>query len=166
MAGKIVLFLRTDSYFSKYSTKPKMSSELFSIQDQEQITAAIQSAENQTSGEIRVHLERSCIGNVLDRASQVFENLRMHKTKLRNGVLIYLAYEDRKFAILGDAGINSAVPENFWDEIKIRMQSRFRSGHFVDGLCEGVELAGKQLKSSFPRGHDDVNELPDKISFG
>jgi len=143
-----------------------MTSGLFTSKDQELITSAIQSAENETSGEIRVHLEKSCVGNVLDRAAQVFENLAMHKTKLRNGVLIYLAYEDRKFAILGDAGINSAVPENFWDDIKIRMQSRFRSGHFVEGLCEGVEMAGKQLKSNFPRQGDDVNELPDKISFG
>jgi uncharacterized membrane protein len=143
-----------------------MTSGLFTSKDQELITSAIQSAENETSGEIRVHLEKSCVGNVLDRAAQVFENLAMHKTKLRNGVLIYLAYEDRKFAILGDAGINSAVPENFWDDIKIRMQSRFRSGHFVEGLCEGVEMAGKQLKSNFPRQGDDINELPDKISFG
>jgi uncharacterized membrane protein len=143
-----------------------MPTELFSVQDQEQITSAIQSAENETSGEIRVHLEKSCMGNVLDRAAQVFENLAMHKTKLRNGVLFYLAYEDRKFAILGDAGINSTVPENFWDDIKIRMQSRFRAGHFVEGLCEGVEMAGNQLKSNFPRENDDINELPDKISFG
>lgn len=143
-----------------------MPTELFSEKDQELITSAIQTAENETSGEIRVHLEKSCLGNVLDRAAQVFENLEMHKTQLRNGVLIYLAYEDRKFAILGDAGINSAVPENFWDEIKIKMQSRFRAGHFVEGLCEGVEMAGKQLKSNFPRKGDDVNELPDKISFG
>jgi uncharacterized membrane protein len=80
--------------------------------------------------------------------------------------LFYLAYEDRKFAILGDAGINSNVPENFWDDIKIRMQSKFRAGHFVEGLCEGVQMAGKQLQTSYPRSEDDVNELPDKISFG
>jgi len=143
-----------------------MQTELFTPKDQDLITSAIQSAENQTSGEIRVHLEKSCTGNVLDRASHVFENLEMHKTKLRNGVLFYLAYEDRKFAILGDAGINSTVTENFWDEIKIKMQTRFRAGHFVEGLCEGVEMAGKQLQSSFPRVNDDTNELPDKISFG
>ena len=143
-----------------------MPTDLFSSKDQELITSAIQSAEFETSGEIRVHLEKSCEGNVLDRAAQVFENLAMHKTKLRNGVLFYLAYEDRKFAILGDAGINSTVPENFWDDIKIRMQSRFRAGHFVEGLCEGVEMAVNQLKSNFPRENDDINELPDKISFG
>lgn len=143
-----------------------MTHTLFSPEEQAQITSAIQSAENQTSGEIRVHLEKNCQGNVLDRAAQVFEKLDMHKTKLRNGVLFYLAYEDRKFAILGDAGINSRVAENFWDDIKIRMQHRFRAGHFVEGLCEGVEMAGQQLRQNFPKADDDVNELPDKVSMG
>jgi uncharacterized membrane protein len=143
-----------------------MAADFFNQDQQELISKAIQHAENQTSGEIRVHLEKSCVGNVLDRASQVFAKLEMHKTKLRNGVLFYLAYEDRKFAILGDAGINSRVPEDFWDQIKIKMQSRFRAGHFVEGLVEGVELAGDQLKSSFPRSADDINELSDKVSFG
>jgi len=143
-----------------------MQTTLFSQKDQELISEAIQVAEKQTSGEIRVHIEANCSGNVLDRASQVFETLQMHKTKLRNGVLFYLAHEDRKFAILGDAGINAAVPENFWDDIKIKMQVRFRSGHFVEGLCEGVHMAGHQLKANFPRSGDDVNELPDSISMG
>ena len=80
--------------------------------------------------------------------------------------MFYLAYEDRKFAILGDAGINSTVPEDFWDNITIKMQQRFRGGHFLEGLIEGVELAGHQLKSKFPRSADDINELSDKISFG
>jgi len=143
-----------------------MQPTLFSQKDQELISEAIQIAEKQTSGEIRVHIEANCSGNVLDRASQVFETLEMHKTNLRNGVLFYLAHEDRKFAILGDAGINAAVPENFWDDIKIKMQVRFRSGHFVEGLCEGVKIAGHQLQTNFPRSGDDVNELPDTISMG
>ena len=83
-----------------------MSTQIFSPEQQDLISSAIQNAENQTSGEIRVHLEKTCSGNVLDRAARVFSDLEMHKTELRNGVLFYLAYEDRKFAILGDAGIN------------------------------------------------------------
>lgn len=143
-----------------------MSTSFFSEAQQNLISKAIQGAEMETSGEIRVHLEKNCSGNVLDRAAHVFSSLEMHKTKLRNGVLFYLAYEDRKFAILGDAGINASVPENFWDDIKSKMQQRFRSGHFVEGLCEGVELAGKQLQSTFPRAEDDENELSDHISMG
>jgi uncharacterized membrane protein len=80
--------------------------------------------------------------------------------------LFYLAYEDRKFAILGDAGINSAVAEGFWDQITVRMQQKFRAGHFLEGLIEGVEMAGHQLNSNFPRSADDINELSDKVSFG
>ena len=143
-----------------------MTLEFITTEDQEKIMEAIRIAENQTSGEIRVHMEKKCGQAVLDRAAEVFEKLGMHKTKLRNGVLFYLAWEDRKFAILGDAGINSVVPDNFWDEIKVRMQICFRSGHFVEGLCEGVELAGKKLREAFPRESDDDNELSDQISLG
>lgn len=142
-----------------------MTAHFFNEDQKNLISSAIKNAELQTSGEIRVHLEATCGGNVLDRASQVFSSLQMQKTQLRNGVLFYLAYEDRKFAILGDAGINAIVPDNFWDDIKIRMQQRFRSGHFVEGLCEGVGLAGKQMQSAFPRAEDDENELSDHISM-
>jgi uncharacterized membrane protein len=100
-----------------------MNPTFLTLDQQGQISEAIKNAEIRTSGEIRVHLEANCQGNVLDRAADVFEKLEMHKTKLRNGVLFYLAYEDRKFAILGDAGINSNVSENFWDQIKIRCRA-------------------------------------------
>jgi uncharacterized membrane protein len=142
-----------------------MTTEFITTEDQDKISLAIKNAEGQTSGEIRVHLEQKCKLNVLDRAADLFAELGMHKTRLRNGVLFYLAWEDRKFAILGDAGINSVVPDNFWDEVKIRMQVRFRTGHFVEGICEGVELAGEKLREKFPRAHDDDNELPDQVSM-
>ena len=135
-------------------------------EDQEKIRQAVQRAELLTSGELRVHMERNCGVNVLDRAADVFAELGMHKTKLRNGVLFYLAWEDRKFAILGDAGINAVVPDHFWDDIKIKMQVCFRSGNFVEGICEGVELAGRMLGQEFPRQSDDQNELSDLISIG
>ena len=134
-------------------------------EDKAKIAEAIRLAEGNTSGEIRVHMEKTCKTNVLDRAAHVFSELDMQKTKLRNGVLFYLAWEDRKFAILGDAGINAVVPDNFWDDIKVRMQVCFRSGHYVEGICEGVEMAGKKLKEAFPRQDDDLNELSDEVSI-
>jgi len=134
--------------------------------DKKKIVDAIKKAELNTSGEIRVHIETSCKGNVLDRAAYIFKKLKMHKTELRNGVLFYLAYKDRKFAILGDAGINSKVPENFWDEIKEKMTAQFKEGKFAEGLSEGIIESGKQLKTHFPHQSDDVNELSDDISFG
>jgi Predicted membrane protein len=143
------------------------SQQLFSEKEKKAIVNAIKAAELNTSGEIRVHIEAHCKEkNVLDRAANVFTVLEMHKTELRNGVLFYLATADRKFAIIGDAGINKKVPNDFWKCIKDGMASKFRDGLFTDGLAEGILLAGEQLKTHFPRANDDVNELPDEISFG
>ena len=96
-------------------------SDFFTSEQKAQILDAIKNAELNTSGEIRIHIEGKCREDVLDRAAFIFKKLNMHKTKLRNGVLFYLAINDHKFAILGDAGINAVTPENFWDQIKISM---------------------------------------------
>ncbi|MDQ3536902.1 MAG: TPM domain-containing protein [Bacteroidota bacterium] len=143
-----------------------MAKEIFSEKEKEQIVKAIIQSEKNTSGEIQVHIEKHCNEDVLERATTVFSILKMHKTKLRNGFLFYLAVEDHKFAILGDVGINSVVPENFWNEIKDHMAARFKEGRFTEGLCEGINMAGSQLKDHFPLHKDDTNELPDEISFG
>jgi uncharacterized membrane protein len=143
-----------------------MAKEFFSDDEKKAIVTAIHDAEKDTSGEIKVHIESTCGGPVLDRATKVFALLEMHRTKERNGVLIYLALKDKKFAILGDQGINTRVPENFWNEIKDEMQTNFRAGKFTDGLCKGIRRAGIQLKQHFPCRPDDVNELPNDISFG
>src|SRR6056297_2830128 len=129
----------------------------FSEGDKLQIKNAIRAAELNTSGEVRVHIEKHCKEDVLDRAAYIFEKLEMHKTELRNGVLFYLAIEDHKFAILGDAGINQKVPENFWEEIKENMLNQFKEGNFTKGLSEGIMEAGNQLKAHFPYQKDDVN---------
>ncbi len=138
----------------------------FTPEQQEDVKQAILNAELDTSGEIRVHIENSCNGDVLIRAAEIFKKLKMDRTKLRNGVLIYLAIENRKFAIIGDAGINAIVPENFWEQIKFNMLSRFREGEFTLGLSEAITATGAQLKQHFPHDRDDVNELSDDISFG
>jgi len=139
--------------------------ELFTEELQKQVVAAIETAELHTSGEVRVHLDDKCKGEVLDRAAHVFEKLEMHKTEQRNGVLFYLAVEDKKFAILGDAGINQKVPDNFWEEIKSDVISNFKKGDFAGGLSSGIVKAGEQLKAHFPYQEDDVNELDNEISF-
>ena len=130
------------------------------------IKEAIGVVEHQTSGEIRVHLEESCKNEVLDRAAWLFKKLDMHKTKDRNGVLIYLSTKDRKFAIIGDIGINKVVPEGFWNAIKENMISHFTKGEFAEGIIDGIKLTGEQLKQFFPFQTDDTNELSDEISFG
>jgi uncharacterized membrane protein len=141
------------------------ASSFFTKEQQAQILAAVKEAENATSGEIRVHIETSFKGDVLDRAAWVFKKLGMYKTAERNGVLFYLAVQTRKFAIIGDAGINAKVPGGFWDDISALLKRNFSEGKFAEGLSEGILRAGEQLKTNFPYRSDDVNELPDEISF-
>jgi len=143
-----------------------MAKELFTKEQQEKIVAAVKAAELNTSGEIKVHIDRKCKEDVLDHAAYIFDELEMQKTELRNGVLIYLAVEDKKFAILGDAGINKKVANDFWDTTRDFMVGNFKEGKFTEGLAGGIQLAGEQLKAHFPYQSDDVNELSDEISFG
>ena len=141
------------------------ASRFFTKEEQARIREAIMEAEKETSGEIRVHIESGVRGKVLDRAAWIFRKIGMHATEQRNGVLFYLALKNREFAIIGDKGINSKVPDDFWDKTKDLLQEHFRKGKFTDGLVEGILLAGKQLKQQFPYQKGDVNELPDDISF-
>ena len=143
-----------------------VTSSFLSHQEQADVLAAISDAESQTSGEIRLHLESRCKGDVLDRAAMIFETLAMHKTALRNGVLFYLATEDRKFAILGDGGINAVVPEGFWNEAKDTVIAGLAAGNPSEGLASGIRLAGQQLSAHFPLEANDINELSNDISFG
>ncbi|PLX21570.1 MAG: hypothetical protein C0597_03245 [Marinilabiliales bacterium] len=140
-------------------------SQFFNEEQKKQITDAVKEAELNTSGEIRVHIEEDCKADVLDRAAYIFEKLAMHKTELRNGVLFYLSVNDRKFAILGDAGINAVTPDNFWDEIKETVISHFKNGEYAEGLSTGIKMAGEALKKNFPHQKNDINELSDEISF-
>lgn len=143
-----------------------MAQEAFTDEEKKKIVDAIKTAELNTSGEIQIHLENHCKEDVMDHAAYIFKTLKMHKTELRNGVLFYMAVKDHKFAILGDAGINEKVPEDFWDDIKEHMLSHFKNGDLTAGLSEGIKMAGEQLAAHFPFKKDDENELPDEISFG
>ncbi len=138
----------------------------FKSAEKEKIIETIGRAEKCTSGEIRVHVESITGKDVVLRAKEVFETMGMTQTELRNGVLIYLAIKDRKFAIIGDRGIDEVVPANFWDKTKDKMQELFKEGRFADGVCYGIDSAGEHLAKYFPCRADDVNELPDEISVG
>jgi uncharacterized membrane protein len=139
---------------------------LFSSSEKKQLVDAISKAEKLTSGEIRVHLEPHCKGKVLDRAADVFVTLGMNKTVLRNGVLIYVAYEDKKLAIIGDRGINEVVPDNFWDAALEIMTAHFKQGEFLKGVLYGIDESGKHLFKYFPYYAGDKNELSNDISEG
>jgi uncharacterized membrane protein len=135
-------------------------------QEEEEVIDAIQIAEQNTSGEIRVHIEKDSKKDAFERAKEVFHILEMDHTKLQNGVLIYVSLKNRTFAICGDKGINAVVPTDFWDSTKNIIQLHFKKGEFKQGLIEGILLAGEQMKKHFPWQKDDFNELTDEISKG
>ena len=144
-----------------------MKPEDFLTADQQAtVVDAVRLAEKGTSGEIRIHIDGDCPSTALERAEEVFGKLGMHRTELRNGVLIYLACNTKVFAIIGDKGINDVVPEHFWEDVTAMMSAEFRAGRFTEGLSKGVLMVGEKLKTFFPYQKDDVNEQPDEISFG
>ena len=144
-----------------------MPEDRFSKSEQQQITDAISAAEQKTSGEIRVHIESHCREvNILDRAAHVFAKLAMHKTELRNGILLYIALDDHRFAVIGDKGIHARVPEGFWELVVQDMKGHFIEGRILEGILAGVRDCGDELAKDFPVASDDRNELSNEISFG
>ncbi len=132
--------------------------------DENEIVSAIKEAERNTSGEIRVHIEAHTDDDHYTHALEVFKQLKMHETVLRNGVLFYVAVNDQKFVVLGDQGIHDKVADDFWDATKEMMQDYFRKGAFKQGLIDGILKAGNELKTYFPYQSDDINELSNEIS--
>lgn len=139
----------------------------FNKEQEEQLVAAIRAAEANTSGEIRIHLEKNYQGeDVVAEAWKTFFGLGMHHTQERNGVLIFLAPEQKTFAIIGDEGINKVTPPDFWQQERDLLQEHFRRSAFVEGLCKALSQVGEKLKVHFPHQDDDANELSDEISYG
>ena len=138
----------------------------FSAEQVKAIESAIKSAEENSSGEIRVHIENRCKGDELLCATKTFHKLGMHKTDLRNGVLFYLAVQEKKFAVVGDSAIHKNVPEGFWHSVRDAMLAQFKQEKFTEGLCEGIAMTGKELKKFFPHSAFDKNELSNEVTFG
>lgn len=140
--------------------------EFLTQEEEQEIVEAIRVAEKETSGEIRVHLEKKTSIDAFDRAMEVFHQLKMDQTQLKNGVLIYVAVKDKTFVICGDKGINDVVTNDFWDTTKDVMAAHFRNDNFKQGLIDGILKAGEQLKKYFPWEEGDTNELSNEISKG
>lgn len=153
------LFLRSKEYIMSNAIT------ILNREEDRRVVEAIKQAELNTSGEIKVHIENRCKGDVEERSLVVFDKLNLNETRLHNGVLIYLAVKDRKFAILGDKGINDVVEEGFWNDVKDLMLSHFKEGRFAEGLEQGIQRCGEKLKVYFPYQSDDINEIPDDISY-
>ena len=142
--------------------------EFFSEAEKQQLVAAVQQAEKQTSGEVRIFVESRCrFVDPVDRAKELFLQLGMDKTKERNGTLVYIAFEDHQLAILGDVGIHQKVGQTYWEEEVAKMIREFKSEHIIDGICQIVLDIGAALQQHFPYDREtDKNELPDEIVFG
>ncbi|MBU9888902.1 MAG: TPM domain-containing protein [Candidatus Omnitrophica bacterium] len=135
-----------------------------SKKEKEKIVTAIREAEKNTSGEIRVHLGSKVRGDVFGHAKRIFQKIGMSRTVRRNGVLIFLAVRDRKFAVIGDTGIDEKVPEGFWNDVAEILWRHFKEDHFAEGIAEAVLRIGMKLREFFPSSQDDTNELSDSIS--
>ncbi|MCB9168077.1 MAG: TPM domain-containing protein [Flavobacteriales bacterium] len=142
------------------------AAEFLTDTEREQVKLAVREAEHATSGEIRVHLDDRIVEDTLDHAAFVFEELGMHRTEQRNGVLIYVSVADHRLAVLGDKGINAIVPKDFWKDVIAVLRLHFAADERAQGLSEAVRLVGEKLKTHFPYRKDDRNELPDDISIG
>lgn len=141
--------------------------DFISKEDEARVVEAITKAESETSGEIRVHIEAKCAGkDPMKRAIDIFNDIKMYETRERNGVLIYIAYESRVLAIIGDKGINEVVEPDFWDSEKETLKLYLQGGKPADGLCEILDMIGKKLSKFFPHQSDDVDELSNEISYG
>ena len=137
----------------------------FSKKEEKQIISAIKKAEKNTSGEIRIHIDESSESDCFVRAKQAFIALKMDNTKNRNGVLFYISAIEKEFAICGDVDIDKLTPADFWEEIKDIIIFHFKKNEFVMGLTKGIEMAGESLRKYFPFEDDDIDELPDEISY-
>ncbi|MGH7307050.1 MAG: TPM domain-containing protein [Candidatus Rokuibacteriota bacterium] len=151
---------------------PSWTRRFLSEADLDAVTRAIKTAEARTSAEIRVHLERRVprrllLGrapDVLTRARHVFQRLGMHRTAERHGVLIYLAVEDRRFAVVGDEGIHGRVGDLHWHRVRDLMGDKLRAKAPREAIERAVEELGQALAEHYPRRPDDQNELSDEVS--
>ncbi len=137
----------------------------FDKQACERIEASIAKAETRTSGEIHVHVAERCAEDVVGSAIVAFEELGLAKTRLRNGVLFFFATRDRKFAVIGDKGINDIVGQGVWDDVVDLIKSGFASRAPIDSICEAIGLCGSKLAEFFPPQEGDEDELPNQVSF-
>lgn len=144
---------------------PTTVEDFLTASEEQEVIEAIRLAEKNTSGEIRVHIENTSNNTLNKRALEVFSILKMHNTKLRNGVLIYVAVEEKAFVIYGDKGINNVVSSDFWNTTKKSIENHFKNKNFKQGLVTGIETAGMQLKKYFPVADINEDELPNEISF-
>ena len=140
----------------------------FTAEQQQQMVEAINEAEKNTSGEVRVFVEGKCkYMDAVDRAREIFVSLKMDKTKDRNAVLLYIAVKDKQMAVFADEGIYQRLGMEYWNNEVNKIIAEFRKDNHTQGICTVVKDIGEALKAEFPYDKvGDKNELPDEIIFG
>jgi uncharacterized membrane protein len=145
--------------------RPYTLDDFLSAAERTRVKRAIGEVEATTSAEIRVHLDEHNVDDELDRAAFIFRELDMHRTRERNGVLLYVNVADRRLAVIGDAGIHTHVGQDFWNDVVELVRMHFIGGRHADGIVAGIERIGEKLRAHFPGRKDDSNELSDEISM-
>jgi len=142
--------------------------EFFTEEERQSIVDAVRAAEQRTSGEVRVFVESRCrYVSAIDRAVEIFENLQMQRTEMRNATLVYVAMKDRQLAVFGDEGIHQKVGNEYWANEVVKMISAFNRDNIAEGIRQCVLNIGEALATHFPYDRNtDKNELPDDIIFG
>jgi uncharacterized membrane protein len=140
----------------------------FTAEEKLRIVDAIRAAEQQTSGEVRVYIEsKNVYVDPMDRAAEVFYDLKMDKTDNRNAVLLYIAMKHKQLALFGDEGIYNATGAAYWNNAVKEMIANISAQHITEGIVNCIHHIGQTLKEKFPFDRvTDKNELPDEIVFG
>jgi uncharacterized membrane protein len=145
------------------TTRSESPKSFLSPEEKHLIEEAVRAAENATSAEIRVVFARKLGEDALADAEQWFVRLGMEKTRERNGVLICLGVASKRFAIVGDEGIDRYMTDAGWQTVRDAMVNEFKADRFAEGIAYGVAEVGRVLSEHFPPREDDINELPDEI---
>ncbi|UKB78996.1 MULTISPECIES: TPM domain-containing protein [Chryseobacterium] len=129
------------------------------------LVEAIQSAEDHSTGEIRVHIDSNTENRDAKTAFDVFKKLDMDKTADRNAVLFHVNFEKKYLTIIGDIGIHEKVRQSYWDHLHDYITAEFAKGNYHKALKSAILETGLELKKHFPVEGENPNQLSNEITF-
>lgn len=132
----------------------------------ELIEKAVAEAESCTSGEVVVRLKQSVdttAQTVREAAFEEFLRLGVKETRLRNGILLFIALDQQQVELIADEGIYKVVPQGTWQRVVDIITLGFRAGVPAHAIVMGVKLISDLLSSHFPPLPTDTNELSDRV---
>ncbi len=129
------------------------------------LVEAIQSAEEHSTGEIRVHIDSNTEKDNAKTAFQIFEKLCLNKTTEKNAVLFHVNFEQKYLTIIGDTGIHEKVQQSYWDHLHDYITAEFAKGNYSKALKSAILETGLELKKHFPVTGENPNQLSNEITF-